>query len=137
MKYLLIALALLAPAPLLAQDRAQPARSATVERPRHLVLFTRAGPNWAKLRDHAAEVPKHHAIYQRLAASGEIVAGGAFEGEPLLGMTIFRAGIDEAAARALIKDDVLHNEGVVAFEFRTLGVQMGTLGHPPSKPGNS
>ena len=94
---------------------------------RHLVMFTREGPSFAKLREHMDEARAHQKIYERLAAEGHTVAGGAFEGMPVFGMTIFSEGVDEAKARKLIKDDQLPRLGIVAYEFRTLGVRMGSL----------
>jgi len=118
MKYLLTACALaLLPASAMAQEPLA----------RHLVMFTREGPNFAKLRDHLNEARAHQKIYERLAAEGKTVAGGAFEGMPVFGMTIFSEGVDEAKARELIKDDQLPRLGIVAYEFRTLGVRMGSF----------
>ena len=106
----------------------KPAQSAAPEPlARHLVMFTREGPNFAKLREHMDDARAHQKIYQQLAAEGHTVAGGAFEGLPVFGMTIFSEGVDEARARELIKDDHLPKLGIVAYEFRTLGVRMGSL----------
>ena len=106
------------------QGSAQPVNAAPA---RHLVMITRAGPNMAKVRDHMAEARAHQALYERLAAEGHTIAGGAFEGEPVLGMTIWTEGVDEAKARELIKDDQLPKLGIVTYEFRVLGVRMGSL----------
>lgn len=128
MKRLLIAAAILIPTPLLAAQSAPATeRQPTAAKARHLVMITRAGPNFAKLRDHLEETRAHQAIYEKLAAEGITIAGGAFEGEPVLGMTIWSEGIDEAKARELIKDDQLPKFGIVTYEFRTLGVRMGSL----------
>ena len=90
-------------------------------------MFTRAGPNFAKLRDHKEEALAHQRLYERLAAEGHTVAGGAFEDTPVLGMTVFSDGIDEQRARELIVDDQLPRLGIVSYEFRTLGVRMGSF----------
>lgn len=129
MEAFLIALALLTPAAgLAAQSATQPQQQRpTVIPARHLVMFTRAGPNFSKISEHVNEARAHQAIYVRLAADGFAVAGGAFEGEPVLGMTIWSEGIDEARARELIKDDELPKLGIVTYEFRTLGVRLGSL----------
>ena len=126
MKTLLIALALLTPAALVGQPAPSPEPTRGVIA-RHLVMITRAGPSFDKLRDHMAEARAHQAIYERLAAEGATVAGGSFEGEPVMGMTIWSEGIDEARARELIKDDQLPKLGIVTYEFRTLAVRMGSL----------
>ena len=123
MMRVLIACALaLLPATALAQGQAAPPPLA-----KHVVMFTREGPNFAKLREHMDKARAHQKIYERLAAEGHTVAGGAFEGLPVFGMTIFSEGVDEAEARELIKDDQLPKLGIVAYEFRTLGVRMGSL----------
>lgn len=134
MKYLTIAmmpLALLS-APALAQQSSPSTRPATAPAPlvRHLVMFTREGPNFASLSNHMDEARAHQRLYERLAADGHTVAGGSFEGLPVLGMTIFSEGVDEAAARRLIADDQLPRLGIVAYEFRTLTVRMGSLRRP-------
>ncbi len=125
MKHFLIACALVALPALASAQGQQPAAPAPLAR--HLVMFTREGPNFARLREHMDEARAHQRIYERLAADGHTVAGGAFEGTPILGMTIFSEGVDEARARELIKDDQLPKLGIVAYEFRTLGVRMGSL----------
>ena len=125
MKRLILALTLLVPNPVVAAQSA--AHQPVAASARHLVMITRAGPNFAKLRDHMQEARAHQAIYRRLAAEGVTIAGGAFEGEPVMGMTIWSEGIDEQRARELIKDDQLPNLGIVAYEFRTLGVRTGSL----------
>lgn len=128
MKRLLIAAAVLIPTPLMAVQSApaeEPRPSAA--KARHLVMITRAGPNFSKLREHLDEARAHQAIYERLAVEGATIAGGAFEGEPVMGMTIWSEGIDEARARELIRDDQLPKLGIVTYEFRTLGVRMGSL----------
>ncbi len=113
----------------MAQSEPKPAAppAATEAKARHLVMFTRAGPNFARVADHRAEAIAHQQLYQRLAKEGHSVAGGSFEGQPVLGMTIWRQGIDEAAARALIAEDQLPTLGIVEYEFRTLVVRMGAL----------
>ncbi len=125
MKHFLIACALVALPALASAQGQQPTAPAPLAR--HLVMFTREGPNFARLREHMDEARAHQRIYERLAADGHTVAGGAFEGTPILGMTIFSEGVDEARARELIKDDQLPKLGIVAYEFRTLGVRMGSL----------
>ena len=134
MKPMLLTLLLLA---LAAPAAAQPASGAAAPQAaspapppplaRHVVMFTRAGPNFAKIADHREEALAHQALYERLAEEGHTVAGGAFEGTPVLGMTVFSEGIDEARARELIAADQLPGLGIVAYEFRTLGVRMGSF----------
>jgi hypothetical protein len=116
--------------PAVAQQGPQPLQQqATAPAPlaRHLVMFTRAGPQFAKLREHMDQARAHQRLYERLAAEGHTVAGGAFEGQPVLGMTVFSEGIDEARARQLIAADELPKLGIVAYEFRMLGVRMGSF----------
>lgn len=90
-------------------------------------MITRAGPNFDKVREYMSEARAHQAIYERLAAERHTLAGGAFEGEPVLGMTIWARGVDEGTARELIKDDQLPKLGIDAYEFRVLGVRTGSL----------
>lgn len=118
--------------PAFAQQSPTPTPPAATPAPlaRHLVMFTREGPNFASLRDHMDEARAHQRLYERLAEEGHTVVGGAFEGMPVLGMTVFSEGVDEARARELIKDDQLPALGIVAYEFRTLGVRMGSLKRP-------
>lgn len=129
MKGLLFAIALVAPAfAVTAQtppaapppERAEPAR--------HLVMIVGAGPNFANIRNHMEEARAHQALYERLAAEGRTIASGPFEGEPVMGMTIWSAGVDEAQARELIREDQLPALGIVTYEFRTLRVRTGALG---------
>ena len=95
-------------------------------------MFTRAGPNFAKLREYMDEARAHQKMYQRLNADGYTVAGGAFEGNQIFGMTLWREGIDESQARDLISDDQLPKLGIVAYEFRVLGVRMGSFRQAPA-----
>lgn len=128
MKRLLIAALLLVPAPSVALQTGTDAPPPVAKpKARHLVMITRAGPNFARVRDHLPEARAHQAIYERLAAEGVTIAGGAFEGEPVMGMTIWSEGIDEARARQLIAEDQLPKLGIVTYEFRVLGVRMGSL----------
>lgn len=128
MKILVIAFTLLIPvSSLSAQSTPAPEQHPAGAKARHLVMIARAGPNFAKFRDRLAEARAHQAIYERLAEEGFTVAGGAFEGEPVMGMTIWSPGIDEARARELIKEDQLPKLGILTYEFRTLGVRMGSL----------
>ena len=116
MKRFLLALALLVPMLPAAAQPAQPPQAQGVLA-RHLVMFTRAGPNFANARDHIAEARAHQALYERLAAEGHTIAGGAFEGAPVLGMTVWREGIDEARARELIREDALPGLGCMGCRW--------------------
>ena len=125
----LLAVGLLVPAASLAFQPSPDRPSGALEpRAAHLVMITGAGPNFAKAREYAEEAKKHHAIYEKLAADGFTIAGGAFEGAPTMGMTIWREGIDEKRARELIKDDQMARLGVVTYEFRTLRIRYGSFG---------
>ncbi len=92
---------------------------------RNLVMITRAGPNFADRAKYGEEARAHQAIYRQLAANRTTIASGAFEGLPIMGMTIWSSGIDEAQARELIKDDKLPALGIVTYEFRVLAVREG------------
>lgn len=129
MKHFLLLLALLTP-PVLVSAQAASTSSAAQAAPsphykRHLVLITRPGPNFAKISDHRKEARAHHDLWKRLAEGGHTLAGGAFEGEPIMGMTVFSEGVNEAAARELIKDDPFPAMGFTRYEFRKLMVVYG------------
>ena len=131
MRIVLLALSLIAlPSSAAAQPAPQPRQptaSAVANLPRHLVMITRAGPNFSKVREHRPEVEAHHALWRRLQTEGYTFAGGAFEGEPIMGMTIFNGGIDEARVRELIKDDPFPKLGIAHYEFRTFIVVNGSF----------
>lgn len=130
MKPFLAALALIVPAALPAQSNQQPESAAAArlaQYKRHLVLITRAGPRFGELSSHPAEARTHHALWKRLSDEGHTIAGGAFVGEPVMGMTVFSEGINEARARELIKDDPFPNMGFTQYEFRTLMVVNGAF----------
>ena len=130
MNLILVLAALAAPAgaspqPSLQQAEAQ--ASPMAKYPRHLVMITRAGPNFSNLREHRAQAQEHQALWRRLQTEGHTFAGGAFEGQPIMGMTIFNAGIDEARARDLIKNDPFPGLGITEYEFRTFMVVNGSF----------
>ncbi|QDP20079.1 hypothetical protein [Sphingomonas xanthus] len=110
--------------PTAAQDR--PA----AQRPVHLVVLTKAGPNFAKLGDMRSQALAHRDIYLDLTAKGEVIVSGPFVGEPVLGLTVFRQGVDEAAIRARLTNDAIIQAGVLEIEFRQWSIQMGGLPSP-------
>lgn len=126
MKSLLFALMLIA-APVAAA--AQSVQNAPADqRPKHLVVLTRAGPNFDRLQEMRPQALAHRDIYLKLTAQGDIVASGPFEGQPVLGITVFRQGVDEAAIRQLLADDAIIKAGVLELEFRHWSIQMGGFG---------
>ena len=130
MKTLFLALSIVAPfSSLSAQTTpSQPPSAKTADQlPHHVVMITRAGPNFSKLADFPAERKAHFALWQGLASQGYTVAGGPFEGQPVMGMTIFREGIDETHARELMKEDQFPKLGITQIEFRTFIVTDGSL----------
>ena len=129
MRILIFILALLAASPALAQTA--PADNPGMDqRPKHLIVVTRAGPNFDRLAEMRAQVQAHRDIYLKLTAQGAIVASGPFEGKPVLGITVFRQGVDEAAIRKLLADDAIIKAGVLELEFRYWSIQMGALTPP-------
>ena len=128
MRTILLILSLIAAVPAAAQSTSPQAQPAE-QRPKHLVVLTRAGPNFAKLSEMRAQVPAHRDIYLRLTAQGDIVASGPFEGQPVLGITVFRQGVDEQRIRKLLADDAIIKAGVLELEFRYWSVQMGGFGN--------
>jgi hypothetical protein len=108
---------------------AAPAR-AQEQRPTHFVVLNKPGPHFARLADFRQEALSHRDIYLRLTAEGQIIASGTLSGEPVLGITVFRQGVDEAAIRRLLMDDAIVRAGILEVEFRHWSIQMGGL-HPP------
>lgn len=129
MKHLLIALALIAPfAAVQAQSAPQAEKPLnTGQYKAHVVLITRSGPNRSNAAQYPAEIRAHKALWKRLNTEGQTIAGGFFEGQPSMGMTIFSPGIDEVQARELIKDDPYPKLGIAEYEFRTFRVVDGSF----------
>jgi len=129
MRILILILALFAASPALAQTPLAE-KPGMDQRPKHLIVLTRAGPNFDKLGEMHTHVEAHRDIYVKLTAQGAIVASGPFEGQPVLGLTVFRQGVDEQEIRKLLTDDAIIKAGVLALEFRYWTIQMGSLTPP-------
>lgn len=97
----------------------------------HLIVFNRPGPNWAQRESAAPVLRQHQNLYRRLAESGEIIFSGRFAGEPLLGMAVFRRGIDPAEIRRRLEEDPTIRMGLIALEFRPFAVSFGSLAVEP------
>lgn len=91
------------------------------------MVFNRPGPNWHRRAEFAADAAEHRNIYVRLADRGDILAGGRLEGDPAVGISIFRPGIAERDIRPQLENDRLVREGVIAIEFRMLALQNGAI----------
>ena len=100
------------------------------QRPKHLVVFNKHGPNFARLSEMLAEARAHRDIYLKLTAAGDILVSGRLEGDPSMGMTVFRQGVDEERIRKLLADDAIIKAGVLELEFRYWSIQMGALTPP-------
>ncbi|MFC3714035.1 hypothetical protein ACFOMD_15795 [Sphingoaurantiacus capsulatus] len=124
MKYLLLTLALLSAVPAVAQ----PAPAAVS----HMTVFNRPGPEFAKAHDPAnrALIIAHQRLYQQFAREGVLIAGGRFEGEPVLGLSVFTLDVDRGAVRRALEEDPAVKAGIVAIEFRDWQLQMGGLARP-------
>lgn len=131
MRILILILALLAAPPALAQTAAAE-KPATEQRPLHLVVFNKHGPNFGKLAQMRAEALAHRDIYLKLTAAGDILVSGRLEGDPSMGLTVFRQGVDEKRIRTLLADDAIIKAGVLELEFRYWSIQMGALIAPPA-----
>ncbi|HEV7232604.1 MAG TPA: hypothetical protein VGN36_00065 [Sphingorhabdus sp.] len=83
-----------------------------------LVVFNRPGEKWAERAKATPLLLAHRDIYLKLAESGDIVFSGRFVGEPLLGMSIFNASVDEAAIQKQLESDPAVTAGYIALEFR-------------------
>lgn len=124
----LLALCLIAPA-----TGQTPATPVITTRPaaKHLVVFNRPGENFAKLRmddpEHVAAIRAHQKLYSDYAKAGDLVVGGRFSGDPVLGMSVFGTGVDFDAVRKILEEDPAIRAGFVAVEFREWIPQMGSL----------
>lgn len=126
MRTILLILSLVAAMPAAAQPA--PTQVPPVEqRPRHLVVLNKHGPNFGKLSQMRAEALAHRQIYLDLTAAGDILVSGSLEGTPSMGLTVFRQGVDEARIRELLADDAIIKAGVLELEFRYWSIQMGAL----------
>jgi hypothetical protein len=123
-----LALCLITPAAAQSPAKLAPAVQPAVK---HLVVFNRPGANFAKLRmddaEHVSAIRAHQKLYLDYAKTGDLVVGGRFSGEPVLGMSVFRTGVDIAAVRKTLEDDPAVGAGFVAVEFREWTPQMGAL----------
>ncbi len=126
MRILILILAFVAASPALAQT-ADTEKPATQQRPMHLVVLNKHGPNFEKLSQMRAEALAHRDIYLKLTAAGDILVSGRLEGDPSLGLTVFRQGVDEKRIRKLLADDAIIKAGVLELEFRYWSIQMGAL----------
>ena len=126
---LLIAIALLAAAPAAAQMAAPAAN------PTHFVVFNRPGPNFDKARDPAMRetIMAHYRLYRGMADDGRIIAGGRMAGEPVIGLSVFRADVDRAAIKAMLEADPSVKAGITAIEFREWEMQMGGVARAPGR----
>ncbi len=133
MQLLALILSLLAATPVIAQPMS--AQILPVEQqPKHLVVLNKHGPNFAKLSEMRAEALAHRDIYLKLTAAGDILVSGRLEGEPSMGLTVFRHGVDEERIRKLLTDDAIIKAGVLELEFRHWSIQMGSFARAPVAP---
>jgi hypothetical protein len=93
----------------------------------NLVVFHSLGPNWKARAAHKEALLEHQKMYQDRARKGDILFGGRFQGEPVLGMSVFRSTIDRESLIATLKQDPSVVAGVVTLEFRVWQMQLGTL----------
>jgi uncharacterized protein YciI len=99
-----------------------------------LVVFNRPGEKWAERASAVPLLIAHRDIYLKLAASGEIAFSGRFVGEPLLGMSIFTAGIDRAAIQRQLENDPAVVAGYIALEFRIFAPNSSTPATTEKQP---
>lgn len=119
----------------LAQGAQSPATApAVASAESYFVVFNRPGPNFGQVAQYREQAIAHRELYLRLAREGQLMFGGSFSGEPVLGLSVFRRGVDEAAIRRTLEDDALVQAGVLAIEFRRWTIQMGGIAPPPPQP---
>ena len=104
-----------------------PPASSAQQRPVHLVVFNKPGPNYARLDKLRRQALQHRDMYLKWADDGEIIASGLLEGTPVLGLTVFRRGADEPSIRRSLSRDPLVTAGVLDIELRHWTIQMGAL----------
>ena len=126
---LLIALALLAAAPAVAQTPAPAAN------PTHFVVFNRPGPNFDKARDPAMRetIMAHYRLYRGMVDDGRIIASGRMAGDPVIGLSVFRSDVDRVAIKAMLEADPSVKAGITAVEFREWEMQMGAIARPAGR----
>lgn len=126
---LVIALALLAAVPAVAQTPAPAAKAS------HFVVFNRPGPNFAKAQDPAMRdtVLAHYRLYRGLADDGRLIAGGRMDGDPVIGLSVFAADVDRAAIKAMLEADPGVKAGITMVEFREWQMQMGAIARPAGR----
>lgn len=125
MRATLIAVLLAASACAEAQPNEQ--ASTSTNEAAYLAVFNRPGPAWEERSDARDALIAHTELYRGYAARGDILVGGRFEGEPVLGLSVFSSGIDEDAVREAFESDPAVEAGIIAIEFRQWSVQMGGL----------
>lgn len=93
----------------------------------NLVVLHTLGPNWAKRAEFSDALRAHQRMYQDLARAGDILFGGRLQGEPVLGISVFRSNIDRAEIAERLRRDPSVVAGVIALEFRVWEMQLGTM----------
>jgi hypothetical protein len=99
----------------------------------NFVVLHTPGPQWKMRTEHAQALQAHRKIYEELARKGDILFGGSFQGEPVLGMSVFSAGVDREKLAAELRLDPSVVAGVIALEFRVWRTQLGELPDPTRK----
>ncbi|HVM22636.1 MAG TPA: hypothetical protein VM308_04970 [Sphingomicrobium sp.] len=102
-------------------------RGSSAQQPTYLLVFNKPGRNFARLGEMRELALQHRDMYLKWADTGEIIVSGRLEGEPVLGITVFRRGADEQAIRRALDTDPLVKAGVLEVEFRRWTIQMGAL----------
>lgn len=98
----------------------------------HFVVLNLAGPNFADIQARPELLDVHRNIYRAFEAECLTLVGGALRGDTVLGMTIFRPGVDEQAIRRRVEADPTVIGGSIKLDYRRFQIQMGSL--PPSRP---
>lgn len=111
-------LAIVLAAASIAPAAAQPAQTVSAA-DLQLVVFNRPGAKWAERATATPLLLAHRNLYLEMAERGEIVLGGRFTGEPMLGMSLFDSAVDETEVRKRLEADPAVTGGYIALEFRT------------------
>lgn len=94
----------------------------------YLVVINHPGSNWQNPLPATPEMAQHHHdIYQSLLDEGKLISAGRLDGEPVMGISLFRQGVDENEIRARLDSDELVKHGFLALDYRHWALLSGSL----------
>lgn len=93
----------------------------------HFVVLNLAGPNFVSSQSDPELYKAHRDIYRDFEAQCLTLVGGALRGDSVLGITIFRTGVDEADIRAKVEADPAVTSGSLTLDYRHFQIHMGEI----------